>query len=131
MLIVALVTPKKVAWMCDFILQEPKVFSVMKTAFLAGNLLLFGSTAASLLAQGSLAPVAAPTPTMKRLDQIEARTEINSVNTPATGSASFKITKPGSYYLTGNLPRGSGIVRSGRFMALENGARPDISRLET
>jgi hypothetical protein len=47
------------------------------------------------LAQGSLAPPGAPAPTMKSLDQIEARTPISS--------APFNITQPGSYYLTTNL----------------------------
>ena len=46
-------------------------------------------------AQGALTPPGAPAPTMKSLDQIEARTPISS--------APFIITQPGSYYLTTNL----------------------------
>jgi hypothetical protein len=46
-------------------------------------------------AQGPLAPTAAPTPTMKSLDQIEARTPISS--------APFMINASGSYYLTKNI----------------------------
>lgn len=46
-------------------------------------------------AQGSLTPPGAPVPTMKSLDQIEARTPISS--------APFTITQSGSYYLTTNL----------------------------
>ncbi len=47
------------------------------------------------LAQGPLTPPGAPAPTMKTLDQIEARTPISS--------APFTISNPGSYYLTANL----------------------------
>jgi hypothetical protein len=46
-------------------------------------------------AQGALTPPGAPAPTMKSLDQIEARTPISSVP--------FTITQSGSYYLTTNV----------------------------
>src|SRR4051812_30803007 len=49
----------------------------------------------SILAQGSLTPPGVPAPTMKSLDQIEARTPISSVP--------FTINTRGSYYLTGNM----------------------------
>src|SRR5262245_8811913 len=52
------------------------------------------------LAQGALTPPGAPGPTMKSLDQIEARTPISS--------APFIITQPGSYYLTTNVTVSSG-----------------------
>ena len=54
----------------------------------------------STFAQGPLTPPGAPAPTMKTLDQIEARTAISS--------APFTITQPGSYYLTTNLNVTSG-----------------------
>jgi hypothetical protein len=44
-------------------------------------LLFFSANAA--FAQGSLTPPAAPTPTMKTLDQIERRTPISTTNTSA------------------------------------------------
>jgi hypothetical protein len=53
-------------------------------------------------AQGSLTPPGAPAPTMKSLDQIEARTAITNTTTLAT------ILQPGSYYLTRNLAVTSG-----------------------
>ena len=71
----------------------------MKTFLRIGALMcafLFASTI-STFAQGSLTPPGAPAPTMKTLDQIEARTPIPG------GTAPFTISQPGSYYLTGNL----------------------------
>lgn len=58
-------------------------------------------------AQGSLTPPAgAPAPVMKSLDQIEARTPVNTLAGDAT--ASHIITLPGSYYLTGAINGNSG-----------------------
>ena len=56
-----------------------------------------------LFAQGSLTPPGAPAPTMKTLEQIEPRKEINALNTPGDASCVFRITAPGSYYLGGNI----------------------------
>lgn len=58
---------------------------------------------ATLHAQGSLTPPGAPAPTMKSLDQIEARTPVDATHTPGSGTNLFVITQPGSYYLTGNI----------------------------
>jgi len=54
-------------------------------------------SASTCLAQGSLTPPGAPAPTMKTLDQIEARTPITNTTNLVT------ISQPGSYYLTHNL----------------------------
>jgi hypothetical protein len=52
-------------------------------------------------AQGSLTPPGAPAPTMKSLDQVEARTAI-------TTAGAVTISESGSYYLTRNLTVSSG-----------------------
>src|SRR3569833_2813795 len=65
-------------------------------------------SSASVFAQGSLTPPGAPAPTMKTLDQLEARTIVNAANTPGDAANTFIISAPGSYYLTGNLTGASG-----------------------
>ena len=65
-----------------------------------------------LFPQGPLAPPPGmPAPTMKSLDQVEARTVINALNAPGDSTNQFIISQPGSYYLTGNITGMSG--RSG------------------
>ncbi len=58
-------------------------------------------TAPSGFSQGSLTPPGAPAPTMKSLDQIEART-------PITNTGAVTISQPGSYYLTANITVNAG-----------------------
>ncbi|MFG0275794.1 MAG: right-handed parallel beta-helix repeat-containing protein [Phycisphaerales bacterium] len=57
---------------------------------------------------GSLTPPGAPAPTMKSLDQVEPRVPIGPLTTPGDADSVYKITQPGSYYLTGNLFGSSG-----------------------
>ena len=62
----------------------------------------------SLFPQGNLTPPGAPTPTMKTLTEVEPRIAVNATNTPGDAGCLFKITQPGSYYLTGNIAGVSG-----------------------
>jgi len=52
---------------------------------------------------GDLNPPSAPEPTMKTLDQVEPRIPIGTDTTPGDADSLYKITSPGSYYLTGNV----------------------------
>ena len=45
---------------------------------------------------------------MKKLDEIEARTIVNTADTPGDATNTFIISAPGSYYLTGNLTGDTG-----------------------
>ncbi|MCH8966709.1 MAG: right-handed parallel beta-helix repeat-containing protein [Planctomycetes bacterium] len=47
---------------------------------------------------------------MKTLAEIEPRTAINATNTPGDVGSIFKITQPGSYYLTGNVTGAVGVT---------------------
>src|SRR2546423_10952500 len=58
--------------------------------------------------QGSLTPPGPPAPTMKKLDEMEPRTNLQATPAPAGVDTSnpnyqFIINQPGSYYLSANL----------------------------
>ena len=89
----------------------------MKTA-LSFQLLLFLGLTTTAFPQGSLTPPGPPAPTMKTLDQVEPRRAINATNTPGDAISVFKITQPGSYYLTGNVTGVSG--KHGIYIATGN-----------
>ncbi len=67
--------------------------------------------ALALAAGGAIVAVAGPlnpppgpvTPSYKTLADVEPRTAINAANTPGDGDSLFRITQPGSYYLTGDV----------------------------
>ena len=48
-------------------------------------------------------PAGAVASTYKTLSEVEPRIAINATTTPGTATATFRITAPGSYYLTSNL----------------------------
>jgi len=59
---------------------------------------------------GELDPPAGPVvPTHKTLTEVEPRIAVNADNTPGDADSLFKITQPGSYYLTGNVTGQSGM----------------------
>ncbi len=69
---------------------------------------------------GPITPAAGPVaPTMKTLTEVEPRTAINATNTPGDATNVFRITQPGSYYLTGDVTVGSG----------KSGIRVDVSNV--
>lgn len=65
--------------------------------------LLICIAAQCAFSQGALTPPGPPAPTMKTLDQVEARRPVNATNTPGSSVSEFIINQPGSYYLTGNI----------------------------
>ena len=74
-----------------------------KTAISILSALALAATA-GLLVAGPLNPPAGPvTSTYKTLTDVEPRIAINLANTPGDTDSLFKITQPGSYYLTGNV----------------------------
>jgi hypothetical protein len=77
----------------------------MKTLTLASAAFLFTSSA---FGQGDLAPPGAPAPTMKSLDQVEARIPVDATHTPGDSTCLFLINQSGSYYLTGDVTGVSG-----------------------
>lgn len=61
-------------------------------------------SAAGLLTAGPLTPPVGPvTSTYKTLNEVQPRIPISSATTPGDQTCQFKITQPGSYYLTGNV----------------------------
>lgn len=66
-------------------------------------LFALGAAAACVNAGDLNPPVGPIAPTHKTLTQVEPRITINSTNTPGDADSLFRITQPGSYYLTGNI----------------------------
>jgi hypothetical protein len=82
-------------------MKTPHLLLVALTSAFAGLLLT-----PAVFAQGALTPPGAPAPTMKTLDQIEARKPLGSPNTVTTST--IVIDQPGSYVLVGPITVASG-----------------------
>lgn len=66
-------------------------------------------TSAALLSAGPLNPPAGPVaPSYKTLGEVEPRIAVSATSTPGDADSLFKITQPGSYYLTANITGVSG-----------------------
>lgn len=95
---------------------------------LLAGLGLVGAAAAASAGAGTLAPPAGPVlPTGKTTTEIEPRTAVNAANTPGSAASVFRITLPGSYYLTGNVTGVSG--KSGVEIAV-SGVTLDLNGFE-
>src|SRR5215475_12436191 len=85
------------------------------TSRLFSTLISCFAIAPFLSAQGPLAPPGAPAPSMKSLDQIDARVAtageripINATTCPGNAGSVFIIASSGSYFLTGDVNGSSG-----------------------
>lgn len=85
-------------------------------------------TTAALLTAGPLNPPAGPiASTGKTLTEVEPRIAINATNTPGDANSLFKISQPGSYYLTGNI---TGVAGSHGIEIAASGVTVDLNGFE-
>lgn len=75
----------------------------MKSRAVAIGLFTLLASAALLTAGPLDPPSGAIAPTYKTLAEVEPRIAITAANTPGDADSHFRITKPGSYYLTDNF----------------------------
>lgn len=74
----------------------------------------------SLAYAGPVNPPAGPVaPTDKPLAEVEPRIAVNAANTPGNVTNLFRITEPGSYYLTEDIARGPGGVFSVNVLSIK------------
>ena len=69
-------------------------------------------------------PAGAVSSTAKPLAEIEPRIAVNATNTPGDADSLFKITQPGSYYLTGNI---TGVVGKHGIEIVASGVTLDLN----
>lgn len=83
--------------------------SRMKPTVIACAAIAALSLAAAVLVAGPLAPPAGPVASSyKTLSEVEPRIPIGDTTTPGDADSLFRITQPGSYYLTGNITEVTG-----------------------
>ncbi|MFG0275796.1 MAG: hypothetical protein ACF8QF_12150 [Phycisphaerales bacterium] len=75
----------------------------MSVRRVAACALLAGLLAVPASMAGVLTPPGAPGPTMKTLDEVEPRIPLGPLTTPGDADSVYRITQPGSYYLTGEV----------------------------
>lgn len=87
--------------MSNFVLARASSLN-LGTAALAT--VLAGGLGAAWLSAGPLTPPTGPVAgTYKTLVEVEPRIAINETNTPGDADSLYRISQPGSYYLTGNI----------------------------
>ena len=75
----------------------------MNARTLSLSLAVVAASAFGVARAGDIAPPGAPGPTMKTLDEVEARIPVGPLTTPGDVVSVYQITEPGSYYLTGDV----------------------------
>lgn len=73
-----------------------------RRSFVSASLLL-AVLAGTAMAGPLMPPAGAVGATGKTLTEVEPRIAVNATNTPGNVAAVYRITQPGSYYLTGNV----------------------------
>ncbi|MCC6227881.1 MAG: hypothetical protein IT432_01490 [Phycisphaerales bacterium] len=97
-------------------------------ARVALTLLTAGGVISTLVWAGPLNPPSgAVSSTYKTLTEVEPRIAINSSNTPGDADSLYKITQPGSYYLTGNI---TGVVGKHGIEIAASGVTLDLNGFE-
>ncbi len=89
--------------------------------------LIAAAGSATLLAGPLDPPAGSITSTYKTLQEVEPRVAINATNTAGDADSLFKITQPGSYYLTGNV---TGVVGKHGIEVVSSGVTIDLNGFE-
>ncbi len=99
-----------------------------KTRFVTPGLAVVMAVTGGAARAGDLNPPPGPVaPTMKTLTDVEPRVAINAANTPGDADSRFKITQPGSYYLTGNI---TGVVGKHGIEIVASGVTLDLNSFD-